>query len=184
MKKAIFLDRDGTINVEKNYVHRIDQWEWIDGAKEAIRLLKQHDYLVVVITNQSGIARGYYTKKEVNQLHQWVQQELKSMKVAIDAFYHCPHHPDFTGPCECRKPAPGLVLKAIKELEIDPTLSWIIGDKISDIKSGINAGIEPILVLTGHGNNEKKLLMTDVHIQTDILAAIHHILEKKHDQKL
>ncbi len=105
--KAVFLDRDGTLNVDKGYVHRIEDWEWIPGAIDAIVLLKKAGFLVVVITNQAGIARGYYTDTEVSHLHTRINEELKEHGATIDGFYHCPHHPEFSAECECRKPMAG-----------------------------------------------------------------------------
>jgi D-glycero-D-manno-heptose 1,7-bisphosphate phosphatase len=139
--KALFLDRDGTINIEKNYVHRIEDFEFIDGITKLISDYFNHGYLVVIITNQAGIARGYYTEKDYQKLTNWMMAEFKKKGITISKVYHCPHHPDITGECRCRKPNPGMILDAIREFNIDPVNSVLIGDKKSDILAGENAGI-------------------------------------------
>ena len=112
MKHAIFLDRDGTINVEKNYLHRIEDWEWIPGATKAIRNFNEAGYLVVVVTNQAGVARSLYGEEEVRRLHEFIDSELAKEDALINAYYICPHHPDFGEKtnCDCRKPRPGMLL--------------------------------------------------------------------------
>lgn len=150
---AVFLDRDGTTNIEKNHLFRIEDWEWINGAPEAIRRLNQASFKVVVVSNQAGIARGLYGHKDVEKLHAFILDELKKMGAWIDAFYYCPHHPDFgdEGACSCRKPAPGLILRAAADLNIDLRYSWMIGDKLIDARAGLAAGTKPVLVRTGYG---------------------------------
>ncbi len=150
-RPAIFLDRDGTLNVEKHYLHQPKDWEWIPGAVEALARLKAAGYLLIVISNQAGIARGYYKSQDVDQLHGWVNQVLAKARAAIDAFYYCPHHPDLSGPCFCRKPSPGMIFRAADEWNIDLAKSWMIGDKLLDIQAGFAAGCQNILVLTGYG---------------------------------
>jgi D-glycero-D-manno-heptose 1,7-bisphosphate phosphatase len=152
LSPAVFLDRDGTLNIENEYVHRQDQWQWIPGAREAILSLNQAGYKVVVITNQAGIAHGYYTESDMHTLHAFVNADLATIGAHIDAYYHCPHHPKYD-PCDCRKPSPYLLQIAMRDLHIDPTQSWMIGDKELDIQAAQNAGVKPILVLTGYGND-------------------------------
>lgn len=156
LKPAVFLDRDGTINFEKNYLYKIEDFEFIPGAPEAIKGLKDAGFLVAVVTNQSGIARGYYTLDDVTRLHQYIQRELQGYNTSIDAFYTCPHHPgqrrsEYGVNCSCRKPAPGMFEKAAAELGIELSQSFMVGDKISDIEAGRAAGCRPVLVLTGYG---------------------------------
>jgi len=139
--KALFLDRDGTINIEKNYVHKIEDFEFIDGVIELILGYVKQDFLVIVITNQAGIARGYYTEKDYQKLTDWMLAELRKKGIIIKKVYHCPHHPEITGECQCRKPNPGMIFQAIQDFNIDPVKSVLIGDKKSDILAGINAGI-------------------------------------------
>jgi len=145
---AVFLDRDGTLNRDKGYVHLWADWEWLPGAKEALALLT--GYKLVVVTNQAGVAKGLYSEEAVRELHARVNQDLPA---PLDAFYHCPHHPDFSGPCACRKPAPGLLTRAAAELGLDLARSFMVGDKLSDAAAGRAAGCRSILVRTGHGRD-------------------------------
>ncbi len=139
--KALFLDRDGTLNVEKNYVYKIEDFEFIDGIIELIKTYQEKGFLIFIITNQAGIARGYYTEQDYQILTNWMINELKTYGIKIAKVYHCPHHPKVTGECDCRKPSPGMILKAINEFNINPSKSVLIGDKKSDILAGENAGI-------------------------------------------
>lgn len=177
-KAAVFLDRDGTLNIDKGYVHRIEDWEWIPGAIDAIAALKEAGFLVIVITNQAGIARGYYDEADMTNLHTMINKELKEHGTAIDGFYHCPHHPEFGAirECECRKPMPGMIDKARQDFEIDLARSWLIGDKASDIQAGLAVGIKSILVLTGYGNNDRPLLNDEDICVADIAAASRYII--------
>lgn len=155
MRPAVFLDRDGTINVEKNYLHRVADWEWIPGAPEAIARLNRVGYLVVVVTNQAGVARGLYTERDIHVLHDHVSAELAEHGARVDAYYHCPHHPDFDLACACRKPAPGMILRAIADLDIDRSRSWMVGDKAVDAQAGEAAWLGTVLVRTGYGADEE-----------------------------
>lgn len=149
--KAVFIDRDGTLNVEKHYLYKLDDWEFIADSVPAIAGLHRLGYRVIVVTNQSGIARGYYQLDDVHRLHVAVNQLLRAAGTSIDAFYLCPHHPDVTGDCPCRKPKPGMLLAAARDLEIDLTQSFMIGDKLLDAQTGLRVGCTPILVRTGYG---------------------------------
>lgn len=146
MNKAAFFDRDGTINVEKNYLYKIEDFEFIDGIPELIKKYNDDGFIVIVITNQAGIARGYYTKEDMNNLHEYINNELSKIGAHIDAFYFCPHHPDFTGECNCRKPKTGMIEKAIKDWNIDVKQSILYGDKPWDIEAGEKCGIRSILI--------------------------------------
>lgn len=137
MNKAIFLDRDGTINVEKGYLFKKENFEFIDGAVNAMRILQKAGYLLIIITNQSGIARGYYREEDFYELNEWMEDQLASQGVEIDAVYFCPHYPEalistYNMNCNCRKPKLGLFQKAVKDFDIDLGLSFAIGDKIRD----------------------------------------------------
>jgi len=169
LQPAIFLDRDGTINVEKTYLYRIEDWEWIPGAKEAIRKFKQSGYRVVVVSNQAGIARGMYEPSDVDLLHAFVQQELACIGTAIDAFYYCPHHPDFSGNCSCRKPAPGMLTQAALDLNLDFARSWMVGDKLIDVQAGHAAGVQSVMVRTGYGISEQKHLNRETRVFDSVL---------------
>lgn len=153
-RPAIFLDRDGTLNEETGYLYKKTEWRWLPGAREAIAMLNRADYLVVVVTNQAGIARGLYRAEDVLELHCWVNTQLAEVEAKIDGFYFCPHHPEFTGVCSCRKPKPGMLLQAAQELGIDLKNSWMVGDKLSDFEAGVAAGCKSILVHTGYGKAE------------------------------
>lgn len=154
-EKIIFLDRDGTINVEVDYLHRVEDFQFIDGVPEAIKIFKDLGYKVVVVSNQSGIARGYYDTKSVDVLHKYIDTQLGNYK--IDKYYYCPHHPnginEYKKICDCRKPKLGMFHKVQKDFEIDNKNSYMVGDKISDAEFGVNAGLIPILVRSGHKFN-------------------------------
>lgn len=159
MHKAVFLDRDGTINVEKNYVHEKEDFEFIPGSIEAIGLLNSAGYKVFVITNQAGVARGYFHEKDVILLHKWMNSELKKHDAFIDEFLFCPHHEtsgvgEYRCACGCRKPKPGMILDLIERYSIEPGSSYTIGDKESDLLAGKRAGTKTILVKTGYGSCE------------------------------
>jgi D-glycero-D-manno-heptose 1,7-bisphosphate phosphatase len=158
-RKAVFLDRDGTLNVDKDYVFKREDWEWIPGSVDALKELGKLNYLRIVITNQSAVERGYYSENDVRALHEFVNRDLSTQGAAIDGFYFCPHGPEDEvekgGVCDCRKPAPGLILKAAQEHGIDMTASYMIGDKAIDMAAARAAGVKGILVLTGHGSEER-----------------------------
>ena len=149
-KKAVFFDRDGTLNVDTAYLYRIEEFRWIEGAVEAIRYCNDRGWLVIVVTNQSGVARGYYTEADVERLHAWMNEDLQKHGAHIDAFYYCPHHPkgavaQYAKECDCRKPAPGLVETACREYGIDKAKSVLIGDKERDVECAERAGVRGIL---------------------------------------
>ena len=167
---AVFLDRDGTLNRDKGYVHLWADWEWLPGAKEALALLKRAGYKLVVVTNQAGVAKGLYNEEAVRELHAQVNLDLRGL-APLEAFYHCPHHPDFSGPCPCRKPAPGLLRRAADELGLDLARSFMVGDKLSDAAAGRAAGCCSILVRTGHGRTEEPASPPDLIVTDDLSAA-------------
>lgn len=142
MNKALFLDRDGVINVEKDYLHKIKDFEFIDGIFRVCKYYQDQGYKIFVVTNQSGIARGYYSEEDFRLITNWMLNEFKVLGIYISHVYYCPHHPDITGECECRKPKPGMLLEASQDFNIDLNSSIIIGDKERDIEAGINAGVK------------------------------------------
>ncbi|GAB7028363.1 D-glycero-beta-D-manno-heptose 1,7-bisphosphate 7-phosphatase [Geotalea toluenoxydans] len=181
-KRAVFLDRDGTINVEKEYLYRIEDFQMIPDAPEAIRLLNEAGFLVVVVTNQSGIGRGYYDELKLEKLHCHMEKELAKAGARIDAWYFCPHHPKhgtghYRKECACRKPLPGMLLQAAKDLDIDLAASFMVGDKLADIEAGLAAGCRPLLVRTGYGQAEEQLLPHNIKAFDDIMAASLVIIE-------
>jgi len=175
IKQAVFLDRDGTINIEKDYLYRVEDFEFTDGAIQGIRLLNDAGFLVIVVTNQSGVARGYYDEADVEHLHHHIDELLRSAGARVDAWYYCPHHTagnlPYNQDCLCRKPLPGMLLKAASDHAIDLTRSWMVGDKTADIQAGLAAGCKPVLVLTGYGISDSHDLPLDVPCCADILAA-------------
>ena len=170
-KAAIFLDRDGTLNVEKGHLFRYEDWEWIPGAVEAIIQINRMDLMAIVITNQAGVARA------IHELHNKVSNLLSQCGARIDAYYYCPHHPQYGSMvnCTCRKPAPGMLLQAAVDHNLDMSRSWIIGDKLSDVEAGFRAGATPILVRTGYGAMQQALGVLGVQIKPDVLSAVHYI---------
>lgn len=150
MSAAIFLDRDGTINVEVGYLHKIEDFEFVVGAADALRIMKRLGYLLIVVTNQAGVARDYYSLEDVEKLHSHINELCSGYGCSIDAFYICPHHPDVTGMCKCRKPQSGMIEKAIREFNIDPSRSYMVGDKAIDIEAGRNSGCKGVYVRSGH----------------------------------
>ena len=141
-KAALFLDRDGVINVEKNYLYRREDFEFIDGIFDLCRYFQNKGYGIVVVTNQSGICRGYYSEEDFAKLTKWMEGEFAKEGIHIAKTYHCPHHPDFTGSCSCRKPKPGMFLQAKQELGIDMENSVVVGDKQSDLEAAKRAGVK------------------------------------------
>ncbi|MFA6265795.1 MAG: HAD family hydrolase [Pseudolabrys sp.] len=148
-RPTAFLDRDGVLNVDRDYVYRVDQLDWIDGVPEAIKLLNSAGYLVIVVTNQSGVARGFYDEAAVGALHGHMRDYLGERSARIDAFYYCPHHPDgkiegFAIRCDCRKPGAGMLEQAAGDFAIDRGRSFMIGDKDIDVQAAAAFGIRGV----------------------------------------
>jgi D-glycero-D-manno-heptose 1,7-bisphosphate phosphatase len=174
---AVFLDRDGTLNRDKGYVYIWEDWEWLPGAPEALARLKEAGFKLVVVTNQAGVAKGYYTEDAVRELHVRANLELAGRApAALDAFYYCPHHPAYSGPCSCRKPAPGLLERAAAEHNLDLARSFMVGDKLSDTAAGLAAGCRSFLVLTGYGRSEAAGAPPDLTVAEDLADAARLIL--------
>lgn len=162
-QKAIFLDRDGTINVEKNYLYRIEEFEFLPNVITALKKLQDEGFLLIIITNQSGIARGYYSEDDYNILNNWMLENLRSQGIIISAVYYCPHHPEATihkyrKDCSCRKPKTGLFVRAIKDYDLDLNNCFTIGDKIRDCSICENSNCHGFLI----GDNEKKCIINEV----------------------
>lgn len=180
LHKAVFLDRDGTINEECDYLFRIEDCRFIPGVAEAVKRLNAAGFLVVVVTNQSGVARGFYGVNDIVKLHAWMAGQLAAAGARIDAWYYCPHHPEYgeIKDCDCRKPLPGMLLQAAAEHSIDLASSWIVGDKVADIEAGVAAGCQPLLVRTGYGAEHEGKVSTEVIVVDSLLDAATHILCK------
>lgn len=170
-RPAVFLDRDGTILVEKEYLSDSGEVEPLPGALDALERLRDAGYLLVVVTNQSGIARGYYGETEYAAVRARLDEILAERGIRLAATYHCPHHPDHTGPCDCRKPGVALFERAIEQLGIDPTRSWWVGDRLRDVEMAGRFGGNGILVRTGYGRAEEPTAPADVVVVDDLSAA-------------
>ncbi|MFU8856515.1 MAG: D-glycero-alpha-D-manno-heptose-1,7-bisphosphate 7-phosphatase [Deferrisomatales bacterium] len=180
MRKAVFLDRDGTLIREVGYLSDLEALELLPGAAAALRRLGEAGYLRLVVTNQSGVARGYFDEAFVEATHRELLRRLREHGADVEAFYVCSHHPDFTGACACRKPNPGLVLRAAREWGVDLASSWVIGDKPADVEAGRRAGCRTALVRTGYGEETEAELAAagrraDV-LAADLAAAVEEIL--------
>jgi len=193
MNKAVFLDRDGVITKEPPYyAHKISQLELIPKSAEAIRLLNESGFKVIVVSNQSGVARGYYQEKDIGIYNREMEKKLEEKNAYIDAIYYCPHYPEATIKtykidCDCRKPKPGMLKRAEKDLNLDLKSSFLIGDKMSDIEAGYRAGCKTILVLTGQGNDElKRISKMDIklnYISNDLYTAVQIINRSNKDKE-
>lgn len=154
--KALFLDRDGVINVDHDYVYKPEDFEFIDGIFELCRYYQNLGFVIFVITNQSGISRGFYSEKDFEALTSWMIREFAKNGVEIKKVYHCPHHPEFSGDCSCRKPHPGMLLQAQKEYDIDLENSVLVGDKERDIEAGLNAGLSETYLFESNNTKHSK----------------------------
>lgn len=141
MNKALFIDRDGVINVDKVHVYQKEDFEFTDGIFDLCRRYSKKGYIILVITNQAGIAKGLYTEEDFKKLTQWMTEQFRDRGIIISKVYHCPHHPDIDGPCQCRKPAPGMILQGVKDFDLDISECVLIGDMDSDLEAGRRAGI-------------------------------------------
>jgi D-glycero-D-manno-heptose 1,7-bisphosphate phosphatase len=189
VRPAVFVDRDGTINEECDYLNNINGFKLLPDAERAISLLNKNNYLVVVISNQSGAARGYFPVELVTEINDLMRRELAKGEAFVDEIYFCPHHPDgvipeYSKECDCRKPNTGLIEKARSELDIDMEGSYVIGDRWLDIECAHNANLPGILVLTGYGMEELQCIATDpqrikpAFVAKDLLAAVQWILDR------
>ncbi|MFA4849317.1 MAG: HAD family hydrolase [Methanoregula sp.] len=179
IKKAVFLDRDGVITEDPpHYAHRIDQVQIIPGSADAIRLLNEGDFIVIVVSNQSGVAKGYYQEHDIRLFNDEMKRQLSLEGAYIDAEYYCPHHPEgiidrYRQECSCRKPQPGMLIQAAEEHQINLKASFMIGDKFSDIVAGKSVNCRTIFVLTGHGKGEVSHLKgSTVPVAVNLLNAV------------
>ena len=183
-RPAVFLDRDGTINEEMGYINHVSRFRLLPEAGPAIRLLNEAGLPVVVVTNQSGAARGYFPPALVEEVHRHLQDLLAHEGARLDAIYTCLHAPD--AGCSCRKPQPGLLLKASEELGLDLSRSYLVGDRYMDIQTAANAGVQGILVLTGYGLGEYELFHNShsakpMHVAANLIEAAKFIISRSQD---
>jgi len=175
MKKAIFMDRDGTISHEVGYINHVNRFSVMDFAGKAIQIINASEYLAIVVTNQAGVAHGYFTIDMVDTVHDKMKRQLAEDGATVDGIYFCPHHPrglieEYKGDCHCRKPNTGLLEKAQKDFDIDLTQSYMIGDKISDIELAKRVGAKGIMVMTGYGLGEYTYQQKQWKVQPDYIA--------------
>ena len=188
-RPAAFLDRDGVLNVDHGYAHRAEQLQWIQGAQESVRLLNQFGYYVLVISNQSGVARGYFDETAVKSFHARMQRELAQHGARVDAFYYCPHHPNgkipqYATECNCRKPKPGLIQKAVLKYMIDLTDSWLVGDILNDIEAGNRAGCRTIPIDNGNETEWKiSPLRQPAFVAQSLYEASSFIIRESHVER-
>ena len=172
---AVFLDRDGTLNEEAGYLNHVDRLRLIEGAPQAVALLNRHGLKTIVVSNQSGVARAYFPEELLERIHEKLRMLLEERGARLDAIYYCPHHPSVGDPpyrqdCECRKPKLGMIRKAETEFSVDPRRSYMVGDKLSDVQFGKNAGCRTILVLTGYGKGEWEYNRGRIDVAPDYVA--------------
>ena len=183
MKKAIFLDRDGTINVEKDYIYKSEDLVFEEGTIEALKTFKNLEYILIVVSNQSGIARGYFTEEDLNIFNNNMNEILKKNGVEITEFYCCPHHPNGIGEykkvCECRKPNNKMIEDAIKKYNIDREKSYMVGDKISDIEAGFKSNLKTVLVKTGYGLKDMEKIDKNETLICENLKDFSEILKRE-----
>ncbi len=175
LRPAVFLDRDGTINEQMGYINHTCRFQLLPGAAEAIKKLNDLTIPVVVISNQSGLARGYFPEELLGEVHEKMNSLLAEKGAHVDGIYYCPHHPEakeerFRATCSCRKPKPGLVLAASEQLNLDPERSFVVGDRWSDIKTAANCGAKSVLVRTGYGRGDEQYIGPQQEIQPDYIA--------------
>lgn len=175
-RPAVFLDRDGTINEQMGYINHISRFQLLPGVGRAIARLNEHYIPVVVVTNQSGLARGYFPVSLLEAVHEKMVDELAADGAHIDGLYICPHHPEareaaYRLDCNCRKPKTGLFEQAARELDLDLSRSFVVGDRWSDLKSGARVGARSILVLTGYGQGDLAYVGPEQAVQPDYVAA-------------
>jgi D-glycero-D-manno-heptose 1,7-bisphosphate phosphatase len=189
MRRAIFMDRDGTVCEEVGYVNHVDRLRLITGSAEAVRKVNRAGFQAVLVTNQAGVARGYMSEDLVGETHDRLRELLAGEDARLDGIYYCPHHPD-VGPsryrkaCDCRKPKAGMLLQAREEMGIDLEASYVIGDSIKDVETARRVGATAVLVLSGYGRGQLEhqsdaWTVRPDHVAEDLLEAVSWILERE-----
>ncbi len=175
MNRAVFLDRDGVINVDTGYVYRVKDFKFIPGVFTALRKLSASKFKCIIVTDQSGIGRGYYKKEDAEKVHKHMVKELSKRNIRIDKIYYCPHAPEEG--CNCRKPKTALVQRAKKDFNINLSKSYFVGDKTKDIQTGKNAGCKTILVMTGKAGSDKEFDVQPDFQAKDLNEAVNYIVK-------
>jgi D-glycero-D-manno-heptose 1,7-bisphosphate phosphatase len=188
-KPAVFIDRDGTINEQRGYINHLSRFELLPGVSDAVKLLNKNNFFAIIVTNQSGVARGYYPVSLVHQIHELMTKSLEREGATIDGIFYCPHHPrgivpEFTADCDCRKPKTGLVNQALKAFEIDMSNSYVVGDRYVDIELAIRLNLKGVLVKTGYGLGEVEYIIPKMpgkpnHVAEDLMDAVKWILNQE-----
>ena len=187
-RTAVFIDRDGTINEQMGYINHISRFVLLPGTAEGIRLLNRHQYLAIIVSNQSGVARGYFPMALIDRVHAHMKDLLAKEGANIDGIFFCPHYPrgivpEYSVECDCRKPRTGLVQKACEEFDIDMKNSYVIGDRCSDIELAERSNLQGIMVTTGYGLGDIEYVLPHksfkpLHIAKDLLHAVRWIIEQ------
>ncbi|UCB50198.1 MAG: HAD family hydrolase [Deltaproteobacteria bacterium] len=190
-KPAVFIDRDGTINEQRGYINHLSRFELLPGVTDAVKLLNKNNFFAIIVSNQSGVARGYYPLSLVHQVHELMTKSLEREGGTIDGIFYCPHHPrgivaEFTAECDCRKPKTGLVNQALKAFDIDMSNSFVVGDRYVDIELAIRLNIKGVLVKTGYGLGEMEYVIPELpvkpnHVAEDLLDAVKWILNQERE---
>ena len=188
-RPAVFIDRDGTVNEQMGYINHISRFVLLPGVAEGIKLLNSHQYRVIVVSNQSGVARGYFPIELVDEVHAHMRVLLEKDGAFVDGIFFCPHYPggvipEYSISCDCRKPGTGLIKKACEAFDVDMVNSYVIGDRYSDIELAMRLDLEGILVTTGYGLGDvdyvfPRLSFKPTHIAKDLLHAARWIIEQK-----
>jgi D-glycero-D-manno-heptose 1,7-bisphosphate phosphatase len=178
-RPAVFLDRDGTLNREVDYLADPEAFELLPGVGPALVRLAEARFALVVVTNQSGVARGLLDEETLARVHARMHADLAAFGVTLDGVEWCPHHPEFGSPgCDCRKPSPGMILRAARRLDLDLPASWVVGDALRDLRAGEAAGTRSVLVRTGKGRIEERDAPPGTRVVDDLPAAVNLVLER------
>lgn len=188
-KPAVFIDRDGTINEQLGYINHLSRFVILPGVSEAVRLLNKNNWWAIIVSNQGGVARGYYPMELVDEIHGFLKSSLKGQGAIIDGIFFCPHHPagvvpEYSSGCGCRKPETGLIDKALEAFDIDMSNSYVVGDRHVDIELASRLNLKGVLVKTGYGLGELEYIIPEKrlkphHVAEDLLDAVKWILNEE-----
>ena len=188
-KPAVFIDRDGTINEQLGYINHLSRFVILPGVSEAVRLLNKNDWWAIIVSNQGGVARGYYPIELVEEIHAFLKSSLKEQRATIDGIFFCPHHPagilpEYSSECDCRKPETGLIDRAREVFDIDMSSSYVVGDRHVDIELASRLNLKGVLVKTGYGLGEIEYIIPEKrlkphHVAEDLLDAVKWILNEE-----